>query len=252
MIATLPVKVMLHRAGFAVILSSPQCQQLESVMKVIACLALAVCSTFAFPANAAVIDFEDLPHLAYFEFSSQISHGYRITHDGSGIDPFAFVVGPSGEDALKFSGDGTKRLVTFNTSTITVSRPDGDAFDFLQFDGGESWLDMPHLWARRITVLGQLETGGTISQTFRLDLFKDPQKGMQQFILGDGFRGLKSVTFSGSGAIGGGPEFSLDNLVVQPDALTLDAPPALWLAGAGLAALAFVRRRPINSAVAAR
>jgi len=252
MIATLPVEVMLHRAEFAVILSTPQCQRLESVMKVIACLALAVCSTIPFTANAAVIDFEDLPHLAYFELSSQVSHGYRITHGGSGIDPFAFVVGPSGEDALKYSGNGTKRLVTFNTSTITVSRPDGDAFDFLQFDGGESWLDMPHLWATRINVLGQLTNGGTVSQTFRLDLFKDTQRGMQQFILGDGFRGLKSVTFSGQGATGSGPEFSLDNLTVEPDAVTLDAPPGLWLAGVGLAALVTARRRRVNSGVAAR
>lgn len=252
MIATLPFEVMLHRAEFTVILSSPQCQRLESVMKVTACLALAVCSTIGLPANAAVIDFEDLPHLAYFEFSSQISHGYRINHDGSGLDPFAFVVGPSGEDALKFSGNGTKRLVAFNTSTITVSRPDGDAFDFRQFDGGESWLDMPHLWASRINVLGQLANGGTVAQTFRLDLLKDTQRGMQQFILGDGFRGLTSVTFSGQGAAGGAPEFSLDNLMVEPDAVTLGAPPGLWLAGAGLAALATARRRRVNSGVAAR
>jgi hypothetical protein len=252
MIATLPCKVMLHCAAFAVILSDPQCQILESVMKVIACLALAVCSASPVAAKAAVIDFEDLPHLAYFEFSSELSHGYQVTHGGSGIDPFAYVVGPVGEDALKYSGDGSKRLVTFNTSTITVSRPDGGAFDFLQFDGGESWLDMPHVWARQILVLGQLETGGTVSKTFTLDLFKDPQKGMQQFLLDDRFRNLKAVTFSGLGATGGGPEFSLDNLMVQPDLVQINAPSGLWLAGAGLAALAFTRRRQINSGAAAR
>lgn len=221
-------------------------------MKVIACLALAVCSASPFAAKAAVIDFEDLPHLAYFEFSSGLSHGYQVTHGGSGIDPFAYVVGPSGEDALKYSGNGTKRLVAFNTSTITVSRPDGGVFDFLQFDGGESWLDLPHVWARQIRVVGQFEAGGTVSKIFSLDLIKDTQKGMQPFLLDDRFRNLKSVTFSGLGATGGGPEFSLDNLLVAPDAVALDTPPALWLAGVGLAAMAFARRRQVSSGEAAR
>lgn len=221
-------------------------------MKVIACLALAVASALPLAASASVIDFEDLAGDTALEFSSAVSRGYVVTHGGSGIDPFAIVVGPTGPDALKFSGDGTKRLVAFNTSTISVSRPGGAAFDLLGFDGGESWLDMPHLWARQIQVVGVLETGGMVSQVFRLDLFKDAQKGMQQFALGDGFRNLLSVRFSGLGATGAGPEFSLDNLVVQGDAVTVAVPSALWLAGAGLLAMTAVRRRRISSVVAAR
>ncbi|KQZ26319.1 hypothetical protein ASD58_16910 [Duganella sp. Root1480D1] len=222
-------------------------------MRVIACLAFAVCSTAPLSAGAGVIDFEDLPHLAYFEFSSQISRDYLITHGGNLIDPFAYVVGPAGEDALDFSGNGSKRLVAFNSSAITVSRPGGGAFDLLQFDGGESWLDIPHVWARQIQVVGQLQAGGSVSQVFTLDLIKNLQNGLQPFILGNTFRDLVSVTFSGLGATGGGPEFSLDNLVVaQEAALAIDAPPAIWLAGAGLAALALARRRRISSAVAVR
>lgn len=221
-------------------------------MKVIACLALAVASAMPLASHAGVIDFEDLAGDTGLEFSSAVSRGYLVTHGGSGIDPFAIVVGPTGPDALKFSGDGSKRLVAFNTSTITVSRPGGGAFDLLGFDGGESWLDMPHVWARQIQVVGQLETGGTVSQIFRLDLFKDPQKGMQQFVLGDAFHKLLSVRFSGLGATSGGPEFSLDNLAVQPDAVPVGAPSALWLAGIGLMALAAFRRRRISSAEAAR
>jgi hypothetical protein len=75
---------------------------------------------------------------------------------------------------------------------------------------------------------------------------------MQQFVLNDRFRNLKSVTFSGQGATGGGPEFSLDNLTVQPDLVRINAPSGLWLAGTGLAALALARRRRINSGAAAR
>jgi len=221
-------------------------------MKVIACLALAVCSAMPLSANAGLIDFEDMASDSDLEFSSALSRGYLVTHGGSGIDPFAIVVGPAGPDALKFSGNGSKRLVAFNTSTISFSRPGGGAFDLLQFDGGESWVDMPHLWATQIQVVGTLQGGGTVSQVFRLDLHKDAQTGMQPFILGGDFRNLASVRFSGLGATGGGPEFSLDNLVVGPDAVAIGAPPSLWLAGAGLAALAAVRRRRINSAAEAR
>ncbi|MGW8389456.1 hypothetical protein [Pseudoduganella sp. HUAS MS19] len=221
-------------------------------MKVIAYLAFAVCSIAPLSAGAGVIDFEDLPHLAYLELSSQSSRGYLVTHGGGVVDPFAYVVGPTGEDALNYSGNGSRRLVAFNTSTITLSRPSGAAFDLLQFDGGESWLAMPHVWARQIQVLGQLEAGGSVAQVFTLDLIKSLHDGLQPFILSDAFRNLVSVTFSGLGATGGGPEFSLDNLVVEQEAVPLEAPPALWLAGAGLAAMTLARRRRINSAAAAR
>lgn len=221
-------------------------------MKVIACLALAVCSALPLPVTAGVIDFEDLADPTILEFSSVVSRGYLITHDGSAIDPFAEVVGTISEDAAKFSGNGSMRLVALNTSTITVSRPGGGAFDLLQFEGGESFLDTPHVWARQIQVVGQLQAGGSVLQVFQLDLHKDVLTGMQQFILGEGFRGLLSVTFSGLGATGGnGPEFSLDKLVVEPE-VALGAPSGLWLAGAGLAALAALRRRRISSAVAVR
>ena len=148
--------------------------------------------------------------------------------------------------------NGRSRLLAFNTSSVTVSRPGGAAFDLMRFDGGESWLETPHLWARQVEVLGQLAGGGTIAQTFSLDLHKDALTGMQQFVLGDGFRGLLSVSFSGLGATGGAPEFSLDNLLVEQEAATVAAPPILWLAGTGLAALALARRRRISNAAGAR
>jgi hypothetical protein len=202
--------------------------------------------------SAGVIDFEDLADPSFLEFSAVASRGYLVSHSGSGIDPFAEVVGASSEDALKFSGNGSMRLVTQNTSSVTISRPGGGAFDLLQFEGGESWLDSSHVWARQIKVSGQLEAGGTIAQIFTLDLHKDALTGMQQFVLGDGFRNLLAVTFSGLGATGGGPEFSLDNLVVAEEAVAVDTPSAPWLVGAGLAALATSRRRRISNAAVAR
>lgn len=251
MIATLPAKVMLRCAEFAVILDNSQCPLSESVMKVIASLALAVCSALPLTASAGVINFQDIAHDTDFEFGSVSSGGYLVTHGGL-VNAFAVVMGNIGQGATDFSGNGSHRLLAFNASTITISRPGDALFDLRQFDGGESWLATPHVWARQIQVVGQLAAGGTIAQTFTLDLTKDALAGMQQFILGDGFRDLLSVTFSGLGATGGGPEFSLDNLLVEQEAVALDAPPALWLACAGMAALAAMRRRPISSAAAAR
>lgn len=219
-------------------------------MKVIASVALAACTALPGLAGAGTIGFEDVTLPAFFEFSSVLSNGYLITHGGSGADPFAEVIGPSDQN---YSGNGSNRLLAFNTSTITLSRPDGGAFDLLQFEGGESWLDQNHGWARQIEVVGQLAAGGTVSTQFTLDLHKDALTGMQQFVLGNGFRDLLSVRFAGLGNLETyGAEFSLDNLVVRPDAVALDAPPAWWLAGAGLAALAAARRRRISSAVGVR
>ena len=223
-------------------------------MKVIACLALAACSAMPLSADAgviSVIDFEDIAHDTDLEFSSFTSAGYQVAHGGL-ANAFAVVLGHAGQGATDFSGNGSKRLLAFDSSTITIGRAQQAVFDLLRFDGGESWLSVPHVWARQIQVVGQLAAGGTISQSFRLDLQKDALAGMQQFVLRDGFRDLVSVTFSGLGASAGGPEFSLDNLVVEQQAVPLEAPPSCSLAAAGLAALALARRRRINSAAAAR
>jgi len=204
-------------------------------------LSLAVLSTAG---RAGTINFEELPHDTALE-PTIASQGYRLELAGD----FALVLGNANE-GLQMSGNGTKRLVAFNSSAIILSRQGGGAFDLLRFDGGESWTSLPHLWATQLRVEGQLAGGGSIAQVFSLDLQKDILTGLQQFVLGDGFRDLLSVRFSG---IGGNPEFTLDNLVVDAQAANVDAPSSAWLAVAGLASLgALRRRRRISSAAAAR
>ena len=216
-------------------------------MQAIVSAALAAClCVLPAAAQSAVIDFEDVAHNTVLEYSSVTSRGYLVTHGGID-DAFAVVYGNADEGATSLSGNGTHRLVAFNTSTITLSRPGGAVFDLLAFDGGESWIFPDHLWATQIRVVGQLSGGGSVSAIFDLDLHKDVLTGMQSFKLGQGFQDLLSVQFSG---IGGTPEFSLDNLVVGPDTLPAPAPSALWLTGLGLAMLA--RRRRISNAGDAR
>ncbi|MEP7100330.1 MAG: PEP-CTERM sorting domain-containing protein [Burkholderiales bacterium] len=193
----------------------------------------AALAALSFGAQAqSVVDFEDVAGYAFLANSSIVSDGFSVAHTGS----FAQVL-DAGQTA--FSGDGTTRLISFNTSTITLSTVGGASFGATGFDGGESWIlsGSPHYWATQILVVGALATGGTTSQTFDLDLIKDPITGMQHFALNSSFQNLNSLSFSG---IGGNPEFSIDNVATTAP---VPEPETYALMLAGLGALGFVARR---------
>jgi len=188
---------------------------------------------FALSAQAqAVVDFEDLGGFAFMNNNSIVSDGFTVAHNGS----FAEVLDAS---QTSLSGNGTARLVSFNTSTITLSAVDGHSFGVNGFDGGESWIQSgsPHYWATQIKVVGSFAAGGTTSQTFDLDLIKDPTLGMQHFVLNGSFQNLNTIAFSG---IGGNPEFSIDNVATTAP---VPEPETYALLLAGLGVVGFVARR---------
>ena len=192
--------------------------------------ALAVCS---FGAQAqSIVDFEDVAANAFLQNNSIVSDGFTVVHSGS----FAQVLGAS---STAFSGNGTNRLISFNTSTISLSTVNGSAFGVTGFDGGESWISAgnPHYWATQILVVGALAAGGTTSQTFDLDLIKTATTGLQHFTLNGSFQNLNSLSFSG---IGGNPEFSIDNVTTTA---AVPEPGTYALLLAGLGAIGFVARR---------
>jgi hypothetical protein len=199
------------------------------------CLAAAA-ALVSFNAMAVGVDFEDLSPGSgglYMSSTSVVSQGFNVGHSGS----FAVVYGNVLQGATDFSGNGTNRLVSFNTSTITLTPVGGGAFDLSAFEGGESWVIPPHTWATQIQVVGYYVSSGTTTQVFDLDLVKSPLAGMQTFVMNASFTGLSKVEFSG---IGGNPEFSIDNVRVTG---VVPEPQTVALLAAGLALVAGAARR---------
>jgi hypothetical protein len=185
------------------------------------------------PAHASVIDFEDQPHNSYFQNSSIVTGDFNVTHSGS----FAIVQGNLGQGASDFSGNGTKRLISLNHSTLSLTSVLGNTFDLFSFEGGESWISEPHGWASKIQVVGTYVNGSTTTAFFDLDLIKNPLTGLQLFNLDNSFQDLFKVDFIGNG---GNPEFSLDNITVSSS--TVPEPQSLMLLLAGLCLVGFKAR----------
>ncbi len=185
-------------------------------------------------AGPTVIDFETVP---VGMFSTLATGGYTL----SSTEFFTQVVGANSPESGSFSGNGTTRVVSFNSTPVTLASSNGGAFSLTSFEGGESWITEPHQWARQIQVVGTLVGGGTTTAVFDLDLVKNAQTGLQVFSLGSSFHNLSKVTFTG---LGGNPEFSLDNIAVN--AVTAVPEPgtyAMLLAGLGLLGLSKRRKR---------
>lgn len=192
----------------------------------------------AAPAHAT-LDFEDLDvgnnglYLGYgFDRWSFESGAWHVAYRPG---DFAVVTDNRMQGVL-FSGNGSKRMRTANGGAITVTSLDGQPFNATGFEGGETWISLPHYWATAIQVTGFRRDGQTVAETFALDLVKDPLLGMESFALGAGFRGLLALEFRG---IGGNPDFSIDNVMLTP----VPEPALAWLMLAGLGAGALLRRR---------
>ena len=208
-------------------------------IKSLAVASALVLGTFAFiapHADAAIIDFEDVASEKLIINSSVISEGFVVTHAGS----FAELLNNLHQGATDFSGDGTNRLISFNTSTITVSSQNGSNFNVSSFLGGESWISMPHYWSTQIEAVATLAGGGTTTQDFNLDIIKNPLTGMQLFQFNSSFKNLTKVTFHGIGRI---PEFSLDNITTSAATSAVPEPETYAMLLAGLGLMGFVARR---------
>jgi hypothetical protein len=211
-------------------------------------LCIAAFTLLAGGAQATGVDFEDLDLFASgsefgrldLDNTSVVSQGFKVAQSGIlGLD-FATVVGNYFQGATDWNGNGSNRLLAFNNSTITLSSAvSGETFSLSAFDGGESWVADIRA-TNKIQAVGYYSDGSTTTETFDLDLIKDPLTGMQTFVTNGSFTGLTKVEFTGLGDTY--PEFSIDNMVAvvqvpEPRILTL------MLVGLGATGLIVRRRR---------
>jgi len=238
-------------------------------------------------ASASVITFDSLSAVGNPGLTSLTTQGMTFTSDH-----FHEVGSP---EICAFGGcvnDGSNYIAEeagILGFPIVMTADSGSSFSLSGFDGAELFLNsmqaatgMPFFPsafpnANRISVLGMLSAGGTVSAVFSLDGLKDGigiggQPDFQSFSL-TGFTGLDSVTFSGLTPAGGPGAFALDNINslqaitlpsdgIDPDvkekqkrrrrrrggslnasAPAVPEPGSALLFGLGLACLGFARRR---------
>lgn len=132
-------------------------------------------------------------------------------------------------------------------------------FELTSFDGAETHMGVPTLWAGAIQVTGHYANGGSVMAQFALDGVNDGPGALvdfQTFLLPGTFSGLTSVNFTVAGERYG--QFALDNIVLngsfaslsQTAAATVPEPGSLGLACAALLWAAAVwrwRRKPLYS-----
>lgn len=155
-------------------------------------------------------------------------------------------------------GNDTSFLTALNGAEVTVARTDGLAFDLLSFEASfvpTQGVNMPGdpIW---LQLTGTVFGGGSVFQTF--NLLEDSNSGNFLFDTYDAptMRNLSSVTFSAcfffdgicsrDGDLLNLAQFALDNLSFDNPS-SVPEPGMVLLMAMGLGALAYTRRRSVQS-----
>ncbi|MGB3511209.1 MAG: S8 family serine peptidase [Microcoleaceae cyanobacterium] len=153
------------------------------------------------PEETVIIDFESLKH----EDGNIEYHGFNYQEDGFALDNFgSFQFGTFGTLESRFSGSTALFNNTVNGVT-RLSAIDNEAFDLVSIDltelNGSNVAD--------VTFVGELEGGGTVSQTFSLDgnAF-DPET----FVFNEDFNEVVSVEWEQES-----PYHQFDNITIETD-----------------------------------
>ena len=156
-----------------------------------------------------------------------------------------------------FTHNGTGFLalsgLSGGSTNISMEGTLGQSFDFISFDGAEYRAPVGGASAVRITVIGTKQTGGTVVDSFLLDLIADGLNGaddFQNFMLANTFTDLIKLSFYG---IPGTPaaialnhvEFALDN--IQLEVAQVPLPAALPMLASAFGFFGFVVWRRKNA-----
>lgn len=132
-------------------------------------------------------------------------------------------------DPATYVNNGSKTLTAFNAAGLSVAASNGNSFDLVSFELGGSFLGDPSAWASAVELVGHFEGGATMSRLLA------PIGGLLDTISVDwfGLRSFDLIPRGTPGANGLGPDFGIDNLVLNG----IPLPATLMLVLAGLAAL---------------
>lgn len=135
-----------------------------------------------------------------------------------------------------------KLLAMGAPTSVTMSQVGGGAFSLLGLDVGGSYVNMGHLWADAVSI-----TAGAAN--WMADLTDNVSSYHYQDLSADsGFANITSVNFTG---IGGGYEFTLDNINVIASVIAnspnagVPEPGTFGILAASLIGLGLIRRRKI-------
>ena len=156
---------------------------------------------------------------------------FTVTSGNGYINDSSNVIEPGD---LKFLGMGA-------STSVTITMVGGGAFSLLGLDVGGSYANFNHLWANMVSI-----TSG--AGNWLADLSDNVGNYHYQDLSGESaFTNVTSITFTG---LGGGMEFSLDNLNLvgtviasAPNPSSVPEPGTLGVLAACLIGLGLMRRR---------
>jgi hypothetical protein len=185
------------------------------------------------PANAAVIDFNELAHdgAGQAVYASVTSGGFNFTNSFNSPGRFLVWGATHGSNA---DPGGATLSHNYADSTTVMTKADGGTFSLLSIDFGDVYNGMNML---TIEIIGTRADLSTVAET----VITGSLPGLETFLF-ENFDDLISVAWT---PIAGTDNryLQLDNIVVDHAAVSVPEPMSVALLAGGLVALAGSRRR---------